>query len=186
MSNTESRSKEEIEKDKKTAIDEAVRMYNVEGQIRVFDIAEKIFNIGIVANNNLDVSGSILYNKENESFVIELNPREGRRRQRFTVGHELGHFILHNNKLRELGSLDRDSDIADIEMERKADKFAGKLLMPDASVFFFVKTRFDIKRNQLIDDKNIIERIADEFNVSVPAVIIRLRELKYYVPYIAL
>lgn len=56
-------------------------------------------------------------------------------RQRFTVAHELGHFILHRDEMgrfvadtKDLISEDGGEKAAD--MERQANRFAAELLMP--------------------------------------------------------
>ena len=54
-------------------------------------------------------------------------------RQRFTIAHELGHFILHRDQ-RQSFNCDKESVYSGADtirvIEREADDFASNLLMP--------------------------------------------------------
>jgi Zn-dependent peptidase ImmA (M78 family) len=87
---------------------------------------------------------------------------------------------LHNEELQTLGKLDRGGSS---ELEKEADEFAAKLLMPEDGVKEFLSAlRVDTDRMNL----SIIKRMAGQFRVSKSVAIIRLRELGYYVPFIQL
>ena len=66
--------------------------------------------------------------------VIGVNARHSRRRQRFSIGHELGHYLLdHHDRFH----IDLGPDTAygtppgyDWQSERSANDFAAELLMP--------------------------------------------------------
>ncbi len=64
---------------------------------------------------------------------IAYNGKARPERQRFTIAHELGHFILHRNQQPSF-NCDSQSVHTGIDglrqIEREADEFAGNLLMP--------------------------------------------------------
>lgn len=70
-------------------------------------------------------------------WVNAAEAREWPPRRRFTLAHELGHCVLHEDGQRSLfcrhGSVDPDHDPAAeaaAEIEREANQFAASLLMP--------------------------------------------------------
>lgn len=122
------------------------------------------------------VSGVILY-KENE-FTILVNIAKPITRQHFTLAHELGHYFLHQDILRqEQGIVDTDDTVEESNvlyrldeatarrLEIEANNFAASLLMPAHLVR---------KAWTATED---IESCARIFNVSVAAMAIRLTKL---------
>jgi Zn-dependent peptidase ImmA (M78 family) len=69
--------------------------------------------------------------------AAETDPSRGRRRWRFTIGHELGHWICHAKGMAEAPTYCRAKDLshaADRAIEREANIFGAELLMPEAAV----------------------------------------------------
>lgn len=103
---------------------------------------------------------------------IFYHPDASKERRRFTIAHELGHFVLHRSKKltfkcdKESVHLGLD---ASANLEREADDFASNLLMPG-----------DILRD-LLADRNInlhlLSEVAQTFGVSFEALCIRF--IKY-------
>ena len=59
------------------------------------------------------------------------------RRHRFTIAHELGHWICHAKGMDDPPTFCRAQDIsqdADRALEREANVFGAELLMPEAAV----------------------------------------------------
>ena len=59
------------------------------------------------------------------------------RRIRFTIAHELGHWICHARGLDDAPTYCRSQDLAedaDRALEREANVFGAELLMPEAAV----------------------------------------------------
>ncbi|OOF36836.1 ImmA/IrrE family metallo-endopeptidase [Rodentibacter heidelbergensis] len=87
-------------------------------------------------------------------------------RQRFTLAHELGHFALnHGGGFRDNSA---SFNIANYDQrEVDANAFAAELVMPTVAI------------NYAIDRLNIqsINELAELFNVSVPAMTYRLKNL---------
>jgi len=85
-------------------------------------------------------------------------------RRRFTIAHEIGHFVLHPERCRpERGGAVNEAGRME---EREADAFAAELLMPEHLVREAV-------REQGLD----VARLADRFEVSRKAMQTRLRGL---------
>jgi Zn-dependent peptidase ImmA (M78 family)/transcriptional regulator with XRE-family HTH domain len=97
--------------------------------------------------------------------AIVVNSKEMPWRQRFTLGHELFH-ILTWNVLPEHGA--GDCDEPSPQVERKADRFASTLLMPEAEV------RQEVAAARSTSD---LVDIARGFGVSTPALIYRMSNL---------
>lgn len=118
--------------------------------------------------------------------VIGVNARQTETRQRFTIAHELGHFLLHtgegvhvdqhfNIKLRSgLSSQGRDVE------EMEANLFAAELLMPQAWLEEDVNNLdpFDLERGP-DGELDIVQHLAKRYNVSAQAMSIRLSSLGY-------
>lgn len=129
------------------------------------------------ASLDADVSGVTRY-KEG-IFDIFINASKPQARQNFTLGHELGHYFLHQEVLKkEKGIIDGDDavdggqhlmfrlDVAsNEEIEREANNFAASLLMPANLI---------AKGWNEVGD---IEELARIFKVSVIAMSIRLSQL---------
>ncbi len=74
-------------------------------------------------------------------WTVFIRSSDNPRRQRFTVAHELGHYVLHRDGHPEgmfdddLNFLRTDGNIAgDKEQEKEANLFAAELLMPENAV----------------------------------------------------
>lgn len=94
--------------------------------------------------------------------LIGINSNHSKNRQRFTIAHELGHFLLGHkidDTLKE-ELLDRP-----INQEREADEFAGELLMPRD----FLKKDLENRKEKLT-----IPLLAQQYSVSEQAMSIRL------------
>jgi Zn-dependent peptidase ImmA (M78 family) len=91
--------------------------------------------------------------------AIIVNAHKPAVRKRFTISHEIAHFIHDKDYLMEHGSIDRngrESDSSYREREVRANQFAAKLLMPE-SLFIEQWTR------STLDD------VANYFGVSQEA-----------------
>jgi Zn-dependent peptidase ImmA (M78 family) len=85
-------------------------------------------------------------------------------RKRFTVAHEVGHFVLHRNQIGE--SLTDDElyrSGLSTRQEAQANRFAADILMPKDLILKTI--------NRLGDDPQVL---ASEFKVSEAAMRIRL------------
>jgi hypothetical protein len=119
-------------------------------------------------------------------MIVWVDRGEARRspgRRRFTIAHEIGHLILHVPLSNEV-FYDRPDDIREVDedapgeelselrrREREANVFARELLMPEGLVNEQARaTGFNLPA------------LASRFEVSVPAMRLRLRLLKLLPP----
>jgi IrrE N-terminal-like domain len=116
------------------------------------------------------ISGEIRPDPESRAgFSIRVNKNDPARRQRFTVAHEIGHYLLHRNEIGD-GITDDvlyRSSLSD-SREAQANRLAADLLMPDRLVEFWKD------RATALNEENIVSFLADKFNVSTAAMKIRL------------
>ena len=96
---------------------------------------------------------------------------------RFTVAHELGHYLFH----QEYMTSDRPplfyhelSKVEKTRVEIQANIFAAMLLMPEKP---FTET-YDLLTSQDLKTKTIIERLSELFNVSKESVGYRIEAVK--------
>jgi Zn-dependent peptidase ImmA (M78 family) len=128
-----------------------------------------------------NVSGFLLLKGTQPSIVINTNHEtEGRRR--FTIAHELGHFVLHKSQTVHILSDDLVSVIkyrnetstlgVDVE-EIEANRFAAELLMPEELIINYIN-----EKNLTMISEAVIEKMAGDFKVSIAALSIRLSKLQ--------
>lgn len=73
----------------------------------------------------VNMFGTINYDFNKNKYIITINKDHHPNRQRFTVAHELGHYMLnHGNKIDTLYQNMNELD------EIEANKFADELLIP--------------------------------------------------------
>lgn len=130
--------------------------------------------------------GDIRKDSATGKFYIEVNRNHPITRQRFTVAHEIAHFVKHPKSLEEKGQLDRSmtyKDEAEIHREDEADEEAAAILMPDYLVDDYFKTKSWSRKTKF--NSEMINEVADGFRVSRAMAITRLRALKFPIPYIS-
>ncbi|MGW0871441.1 ImmA/IrrE family metallo-endopeptidase [Streptomyces sp. NPDC002740] len=96
-------------------------------------------HLGIVVSRSAfkhgDVSG-MLIRQDGQSPVVGVNDSHSNHRQRFTIAHELGHFLLHPGREVVLDRpvrvnlRDKTSSMATDREEIEANAFAASVLMP--------------------------------------------------------
>lgn len=122
------------------------------------------------------VSGMIVMHSGQGDIVV--NKLQHPNRQRFTISHEIGHFILHSGKQSEyVDKLTRHRHAGTYEQpteEVEANQFAAELLMPR----FEIEKLVDEREIWLFDDV-VIKLLAEHFGVSAQAMTIRLKSLGY-------
>ena len=102
-----------------------------------------------------DVAGYI----DLETEKIFVNKNDSKNRKKFTVAHELGHYFLHRERMKEdpniavlyripLGTLNKDP------IEKEANCFAANLLVPEGLL------------KEKMDQNEDVNFLADVFKVS--------------------
>jgi Zn-dependent peptidase ImmA (M78 family) len=143
---------------------------NIERMIRLHGI-----KLDKNANLEKEVSGEIRKLSE-EEYKISVNAKEHYYRQRFTMAHELGHFLLHKDQIGDgvndspsyrvvqIGDLKNDN--IHQEQETEANVFAANLLMPKEALEHYLK-----------EERKSLREMSSIFQVSVKALEIRIRNL---------
>jgi hypothetical protein len=116
------------------------------------------------------ISGEI--RPDGEGFVIRVNRHDPSKRQRFTVAHELAHFLLHSDQINN-GIADDvlyRSALSD-RREAQANRLAADILMPDELV------RQSVEAAQEKGVGDLILFLAEQFSASEGAMRIKLEQL---------
>lgn len=144
--------------------------------VDVEKIAES-HNVSVVRQDlENSVSGVLVI--KGERGVIGVNANHHPNRQRFTIAHELGHYLLHPEASEVFVDRSpvffRDGNSAEgvDQQEMDANAFAAGLLMPE-------KDLIELLGNQPIDafDDVSVRRLSARFGVSTQALTIRLTRL---------
>ena len=124
-----------------------------------------------------NISGVLVIDKE--QGTIGINPLESPVRQRFTIAHELGHFLLHSeseslfvDKHFKILFRSQGQSSKEIKKEQDANAFAAAILMP--------KNKLEEKINNSsldLTDDEAVKKIAQMFDVSVIAMTYRIANL---------
>jgi Zn-dependent peptidase ImmA (M78 family) len=128
-----------------------------------------------------DISGFLFRAPRKSQPVIGVNSRHHKNRQRFTIAHELGHYLLHGG---DEFHVDRDFKMklrssesslgVDVE-EMEANFFAAELLMPKS---FLEKDLSELGSIDLLNDGKL-RKLASKYDVSSQALAFRLAYLRY-------
>lgn len=115
-----------------------------------------------------ETDGSIRI-EQSGSFVISLAAHTGRKRDRFTVAHELGHYVLHYlwPKRKGVPALAVEATrCGSGRVEWEANWFAAALLMPSAAF-----------RSAFAENCGDLVAVAEQFDVSLEAARVRAQVL---------
>lgn len=121
-----------------------------------------------------DISGVLV--RRDDTAIIGTNSTQSTQRQRFTIAHELGHFLLHEGVTNHVDRTYRvnfrsaeSSQATNVE-EIEANYFAASLLMP--------KHMLDhLCAEEALDDDDKVYGLAKQFQVSRHAMSLRLVNL---------
>jgi Zn-dependent peptidase ImmA (M78 family) len=148
---------------------------NTPNKIDVFKIAEYL---GVdVKPAKLDSSISGLFVIKEQKPYIRYNDSEAPQRQKFTIAHELGHYVLHKDiplfveKNEAVLYRNMDSTTGELLKEKEANSFAASLLMP--------KFMIDEQIENIPNGKDPVIHLSEVFKVSSQAMYYRLNNLGY-------
>lgn len=126
------------------------------------DELAKTLGVSILRTREVEGDGYLSY--EDEQFTIHVNSTHSDNRQRFTIAHELSHFILHREYVEKEGDIDKGVRSGYVnQREAQADSLAAELLIP-----------LDAIDSAIQRGINTLPRLADELKVSEEALKIRL------------
>lgn len=145
-------------------IERTVEKYKESCPTKVVALAREL-GIRVKRTNqwNDSVCGAIVKDPDGK-FTIWTNGKHHENRRRFTVAHELAHFVLHRDAIGD--GIEDDalfrSSLGGL-IERQANAYAAELLMPMEQV-----------QNCIKDGASSIEQLAACMRVSKTAMSIRL------------
>lgn len=147
---------------------DVIRAHQSVAPVPVHDIARELgIEIYSVKWTN-GASGCIRRDRKRggkSGFAIFTNKDHGRMRRRFTIAHEIGHFVLHRNKIGEQIVDNRlYQSRLDGTLEVQAHECAAWILMP-----------WDLVVREVKRGADSVEALARRFDVSKSAMSIRLR-----------
>jgi Zn-dependent peptidase ImmA (M78 family) len=162
-------------------VEELLKQFNVHrAPVPVDKVARKLGILLTSLPADDEISGAIV--RKNGRVVIAVNPAHHINRQRFTIGHELGHFFLHKGLEQHVDQDFRvawrnaDSSKAVNWIEIQANRFAAELLMPTS----FLQSDLDALDRI---DKRTVALLATKYVVSPEAMKIRLSQLGILGPF---
>lgn len=155
--------------------EEIVKGSQFEAPIDITSLANRL-GIPVYETTDLPtgVSGKIerdLGGRNLSGYNIYINAADSYSRQRFTIAHEIAHYLLHREKIGDALSDDglyRSVNVSTRE-ESAANNKAADLLMPA-----------DLVRQHLDSGLTSYVDLASLFAVSVPAMKARLKFLSYW------
>ena len=136
----------------------------------------KIFILEMPEN----ISGRIGIKKEFEKLlgskkILQINSKDNRGHQRFTMAHELGHYIFdYNGRDDYADAYCLDERNVNTPGEMRVNRFAAALLMPK-NIFI---DKYRARKTLGYNDIEICKSLANEFEVSETAVSKRIVELE--------
>lgn len=155
----------------------------VERVASMLGVSVEEYNFG---DNDSDTSG--VYVKNGSQVVIGVNSSNGKLRRRFTIAHELGHYILGHqrdgafvdspSKYFTILFRDKDSSTGEYMQEREANAFAAALLMPRELVEKSISDYYT-PYSFPAEDFNLVSVLCEKFEVSSQAMSFRLTNLNF-------
>jgi len=151
-------------------IEEIIKKYSNITPVPVVNLANDLgLKVYLSDDFSPQQSGSLV--KEKNDFVIYVNKNNSPVRRRFTVAHEIAHYILHKDQfvensehidpLKQIIELKREDGkprtVKEQKIETEANSLAAKILMPDDSF------------RRIWQESDTIEQVADRFEVSQSA-----------------
>lgn len=159
-------------------VEHAIRAFRADVPVQVEAL---IRSLGVHLEAEAELAGEISGHIQRQSsgqYVIRTNRREHLFRRRFTMAHELGHYVLHRSVLDKAGGIN-DSTLYRTDPksphynshihrahERQANSFAANLLMPDEAV-----------RDHWSEWDSNLQSLYRQFQVSPSAMKWKLRNL---------
>ena len=154
-----------------TSSKQLIESYHGEFPVKVGEIAKKLGIKVNAATLPAHISGEI---KEGDDGIvtIRVNRHDVKTRQRFTIAHEIAHFLLHRHLLNT-GITDDvlyRSNQSDT-IEKEANNLASDILMPKRIVQLLIG-----KFSDEFKDDALYEKVAEELGVSIIALKICLNK----------
>lgn len=143
--------------------------YTNEVPVRVGALAKALGLKVVVAALPMNISGLIQPDPEADGYLIKVNRFEPKARQRFTIAHEIAHFLLHRDRIQAgvVDSVLYRSKLSS-RAEAEANRLAADIVMPRDKV----RELTGLDSSSLSD--RMIDNLAEKFEVSKQAMGIRI------------
>lgn len=139
--------------------------------VKLGAIAERLGVKVLLSTLPRGTSGQI--GQEGGDFVIRINRHEAKHRQRFTLAHELAHFLLHRDRVVAEGGWSENvllrAPNQPIQIEYEANWLASDLVIPS---HLLAQATADYNGPMTSE---VIEDLARRFGVSTAAMEIKLQ-----------
>ncbi|MCY4259320.1 MAG: ImmA/IrrE family metallo-endopeptidase [Rhodobacteraceae bacterium] len=150
---------------------EIIEEYLSEYPIKLGAIARRLGVKVLLSTLPRGTSGKI--GRENGDFVIRINRHEARHRQRFTLAHELAHFLLHRGHIEAADDWSENvllrAPNQPMRIEHEANRLASDLVIPSACLKEATAEYSGPMTPEVIED------LARRFEVSTTAMEIKLQ-----------
>lgn len=154
-----------------SAVRKDIDVYLSEYPVKLGAIAERLGVKVLLSTLPRGTSGQI--GKENNTFVIRINRHEAKHRQRFTLAHELAHYLLHRDRIEADGEWSENvllrAPNQPIQIEYEANRLASDLVIPSHLLERAASEYAGPITSEVIED------LARRFGVSAAAMEIKLQ-----------
>lgn len=136
----------------------AVDVRQIASDIDIYEIREEPLN---------GLAGCLIVPEDKSEGAIAVDGRMGEERKRYTIGHEIGHYVnpMHRASSPEGFKCTRKDMLTDkaapgdkhAKMEVEANQFAAELLMPAAWVRRFLRPKVGLDLQHIFDMARLFE-----------------------------
>jgi Zn-dependent peptidase ImmA (M78 family) len=143
-------------------------------------------NIRSTRPGDVSLSGFLVRDDGTGKAIIGINEAHHENRKRFTIAHEIGHFLLHTGQEIYVGECSKsglrvslrneDSSKGTERDEIEANVFAAELLMPLKLLHDNI-TSADISDEESLE--KVLEELSEKYGASKQALTYRLVNLGY-------
>jgi Zn-dependent peptidase ImmA (M78 family) len=153
------------------AVRQEIDGFLAEHPVKLGAIAERLGVKVLLSTLPRGTSGQIGH--EDGDFVIRINRHEAKHRQRFTLAHELAHFLLHRDRVVAEGGWSENvllrAPNQPIQIEYEANRLASDLVIPSHLLAQATSDYTGPMTSEVIED------LARRFGVSTAAMEIKLQ-----------
>lgn len=138
------------------------------------ELLEMNFAVDVVIAPLGDASGGLCAQSDDRAVFVASSAAE-RGRVRFTLAHELGHYVFGDPRsiIDEQSGHGEGHELED----RRVDAFAGAFLLPEAAIVRYMTWRGATRENTLVNSATSLRAVADladKYGLSIHAVAVGL------------
>lgn len=153
------------------------------GEVDIMNIARNLgFTVGIANLPEWDDGFIIIDNNKTHiqqitgvktDKIIGVNDKRDLQKKRFTIAHEIGHYMLHYAQNKSKLYAHREDKKGKNKEENDADYFAASVLMPKEQF----KAKYDELKNKNLSTDDIITLLQKHFSVPYESAERRIKEV---------